>query len=140
MGARPDLRLTWSFLSAIAELWSAYPGTYKVEDEAEDLIPALAQLSIKALLAEIRESVPIARQKEAHIEGELVSHGGEVSPINVREVANKVVHGSPDRVIVENCDIRLYFVNSPNEVLEADGSNSGSPLLVWWTRCINSST
>lgn len=57
MGARPDLRLTWSFLSAIAELSSAHHGTYAVADEADDLIPALAQISIKALAAEVRESV-----------------------------------------------------------------------------------
>ena len=115
MGAQPDLRLTWSFLSAIAELWSAHPGTYKVADEAEDLIPALAQMSIKALAAEVRESVSLADQTE-RIEGELISRGGVASPVTVRDVANKVVHGSPERVVVDNGDIRLHFVNSPNEV------------------------
>jgi len=76
MGAQPDLRLTWSFLSAIAELWTAYPGTYKVADEAEDLIPALAQMSIKALAAEVRESVSPADQREP-IQGELISPSGD---------------------------------------------------------------
>jgi hypothetical protein len=115
VGAQPDLRLTWSFLSAIAELWSAHPGTYKVADEADDLIPALAQMSIKALAAEVRESVPLAAQTE-RIEGELMSPDGVASPVTVRDVTNKVVHGSPERVVVEDGDIRLYFVNSANEV------------------------
>lgn len=115
MGAEPDLRLTWSFLSAVADLWSSHPGTYKVVDEAADLVPALAQMSIKALAAEVRESVLEADQAE-HIDGELRSPNGLATPITVRDVANKVVHGSPERVVVEaNGEIRLYFVNSPNE-------------------------
>lgn len=123
MGARPDLRLTWSFLSAIADLWSAHPGTYKVADEPEDLIPALAQMSIKALAAEVRENVPEAEQAQP-IDGELMSPDG-LGPVTVRDVANKVVHGSPERVLVaDNGEIRLYFVNSPNE-----GSNAR------WTEC-----
>jgi hypothetical protein len=68
------------FLSAIAELWSAHPGTYKVADEAEDLIAALAQVSIKSLAAEVRESVPPADQAE-RIEGQLILPGGLVSPL-----------------------------------------------------------
>lgn len=115
MGAQPDLRLTWSFLSAIADLWAAHPGTYKVADEADDLIPALAQMSIKSLAAEVRESVPLADQTQ-RIEGQLTSQGGVVSPVTVRDVANKILHGSPERVVVDNGDIRLHYVNSPNEV------------------------
>lgn len=116
MGAQPDLRLTWSFLSAVADLWSSHPGTYKVVDEAADLIPALAQMSIKALAAEVRESVLEADQAE-HIDGELRSPGGLATPVTVRDVANKVVHGSPERVVVDaSGEIRLHFVNSPNEV------------------------
>lgn len=116
MGAQPDLRLTWSFLNAIAQLWSEHPGTYKVADEVEDLIPALAQMAIKALAAEVRESVPPAAQAEP-IEGELIGRNGVATPVTVRDVANKVVHGSPERVaVLDNGDIRLHFVNSPNEV------------------------
>lgn len=115
MGAQPDLRLTWSFLSAIAELWSTHPGTYKVADEADDLIPALAQMSIKALAAEVRDSVPIAEQR-LEIAGGLTTRDGINSSVTIRDVANKIVHGSPDRVVVTKRDIRLHFVNSPNEV------------------------
>lgn len=114
MGAQPDLRLTWSFLTAITNLWLLYPGTYKVADEADDLIPALAQMSIKAMAAEVRESTPSADQQQV-IAGELRTPDGEVRGVTVRDVANKVVHGSPERVVVEDGDIRLYFVNSPRE-------------------------
>jgi hypothetical protein len=114
VGAVPELRLTWSFLSALAELWSAHPGTYKVRDEAEDLIPALAQMSIKALAAEVRESVSTVDQRQ-QIVGQLVLPGGVTTAVTIRDVANKIVHGSPDRVEVYEGDIRLYFVNSPNE-------------------------
>jgi hypothetical protein len=116
VGAQPDLRLTWSFLGAVADLWSTHPGTYKVVDEASDLIPALAQMSIKALAAEVRETVPEADQAEL-IDGELRSPVGLATPVTVRDVANKVVHGTPERVVVaNNGEIRLHFVNSPNEL------------------------
>lgn len=62
MGARADIRLTWSFLSALTALWAVNPGTYKVEDEADDLMPALAQMCIKALATEVRETVPGSKQ------------------------------------------------------------------------------
>lgn len=90
MGAQPDLRLTWSYLSAVAELWSAHPGIYKVADEAENLnpAPAPAQMSIKALAAEVRESVPSADQRE-RLDGELILPGGAESTVTVRDVANK---------------------------------------------------
>ncbi|WP_156996830.1 hypothetical protein [Knoellia aerolata] len=126
MGAQPDLRLTWSFLSALAALWASHPGTYKVRDEADDLIPALAQMSIKALAAEVRESVSAADQRVA-IKGELALPGGATSPVTVRDIANKIVHGSPDRVEVADGDIRLYFVNSPNE------AGSGRWVELWFS-------
>lgn len=90
VGAQPDLRLTWSYLSAVAELWSAHPGIYKVADEAENLnpAPAPAQMSIKALAAEVRESVPSADQRE-RLDGELILPGGAESTVTVRDVANK---------------------------------------------------
>ncbi len=114
MGAQPDLRLTWSFLSAIAGLWSQHPGSYKIEDEADDLIPALAQISIKALAAEVRGSIPRADQQEG-VEGELSLSDGTVRRVTVRDIANKIVHGSPDRVVVDGGDVRLHFVNSRND-------------------------
>jgi hypothetical protein len=117
MGARPDIRLSWSFLRALTEMWVAHPGTYKVEDEADDLVPALAQMCIKALAAEVRETVSQSGQAQP-IAGELTQPSGTRTAVTVRDIANKVIHGSPERVVVLDGDIRLYFVNSQNEVAQ----------------------
>lgn len=116
MGAQPDLRLTWSFLHAMSEMWSSHPGTYKVADEADDLVPALAQMCIRAFASEVRESVPRTVQKTTTIAGTLIHRSGEVSAVTLHDIANKVTHGSPERIVVEkDGDVRLIFVNSANE-------------------------
>ncbi len=113
MGARADIRLTWSFLSALTALWAVNPGTYKVEDEADDLMPALAQMCIKALATEVRETVPGSKQGR-EVPGALTLRNGGRQAITIRVVANKIVHGSPERVEVVDDDVRLYFVNNPD--------------------------
>jgi hypothetical protein len=55
MGARPDQQLALSFLSTLTTLWLRHPGTYKVEETDSDLVPALAQMCIKALAADVRD-------------------------------------------------------------------------------------
>lgn len=116
MGAQPDLRLTWSFLHALAEMWSSHPGTYKVVDEATDLVPALAQMCIRAFASEVRESVPRPVQKATTVSGTLLRRSGEPADVTLYDIANKVTHGSPERIVVKyDGDIRLHFVNSVNE-------------------------
>ncbi|MDR7253976.1 hypothetical protein J2X46_002966 [Nocardioides sp. BE266] len=122
MGAQPDLRLSWSFLKALAEMWSSHPGTYKVADESEDLVPALAQMCIRAFASEVRESVPREEQKATTIAGSLTKRNGESSNVTLHDIGNKVTHGSPDRIVVSpDGDVRLFFVNSKNE--SADHAN-----------------
>lgn len=99
------------------DMWTLHPGTYKVEDEADDLVPALAQMCIKALASEVRETVPLAKQAQT-IAGELTLSSGRRTDVSIREVANKVVHGSPERVVVLDGDIQLYFVNSEKEAAQ----------------------
>lgn len=116
MGAQPDLRLTWSFLHALAEMWSSHPGIYKVVDEADDLVPALAQMCIRAFASEVRESVPRSVQKATTVAGALTRRSGESTDVTLYDIANKVTHGAPERIVVEeDGDVRLHFVNSANE-------------------------
>lgn len=116
MGAQPDVRLTWSFLHAIASLWASHPGTYKVADQADDLVPALAQMCVRAFASEVRESVP-RPQQDVEVAGELTLRTGERRDVTLRDIANKVTHGSAERIVVrDEGDIRMYFVNSPSEV------------------------
>ncbi|WP_295696428.1 hypothetical protein [Lapillicoccus sp.] len=115
MEANPDVRLTWSFLRAIAELWALHPGTYRVVDESENLIAALAQMAIRALAVEVRETASIVDQR-IPITGVLTRSDGSASAVTLRDVTNKVVHGTPERVVVSGNDIVLHFVNSANEV------------------------
>lgn len=129
MGAQPDLRLTWSFLHTLAEMWSAHPGTYKVADEADDLVPALAQMSIRAFASEVRESVPRQIQKATSVAGTLIRRSGESADVTLYDIANKVTHGSPERIVVEDDgDVRLHFVNSANE-----GADRASWTEVWFS-------
>jgi hypothetical protein len=55
MGARPEQQLTLNFLTALHGLWVQFPGNYTVEESIDDLVPALAQMCIKALAADIRD-------------------------------------------------------------------------------------
>jgi hypothetical protein len=120
MGARPDVRLSWSFLHALAQEWSSRPGTHEVVDEADDLVPALAHMCIRAFASEVRHSVPL-REQRFKIAGELTERDGGTRELALRDVANKVVHGSPEAVVVrEDGDVRLHFVNSDMESSRQD--------------------
>jgi hypothetical protein len=98
MGALTDLRLTWNFLHPVTEIWSSHPGTYKAADEAEDLIPALAQMCIRAFARGLRESVSKSELNRS-ISGQLTKQGGERLEVTLSDLANKVTHGSPGFVV-----------------------------------------
>lgn len=111
MGARADQQLALSFLTTVMTLWMRHPGTYKVAETDSDLVPALAQMCIKALAADVRDGVEVARQRRPVV-GELAYRDGRKSNLTVRDVVNKIIHGSPERVVVTADDVLLYFVNN----------------------------
>ena len=119
MGARPEQQLTLNFLAALHGLWVKYPDHYIVEETVDDLVPALAQICIKALAADIREPPPgippeehIKHQSEVPIEGRIVNKDGSEESINLREVVNKIIHGTPTLVMVEDETVQLHFRNN----------------------------
>jgi hypothetical protein len=119
MGARPEQQLTLNFLAALHGLWVNYPDRYIVEETVDDLVPALAQICIKALATEIREPPPgippkehIKHQREVPIEGRIVNTDGSEESINLREVVNKIIHGTPTLVVVKDETVRLHFRNN----------------------------
>ena len=55
MGARAEQQLALSFLTVLVGLWERAPvGDYKVEEVDDDLVPALAQMCIKALASDVQ--------------------------------------------------------------------------------------
>lgn len=111
MGARPEQQLALSFLAVVGSLWSQHPGTYKVVETDTDLLPALAQMCIKSLAADVRDGVERHKQDRT-MPGELVYRDGRRSELTIRDIVNKIVHGSPERIEVTDGDVRLYFVNN----------------------------
>jgi hypothetical protein len=111
MGARPDQQLALSFLSTLTTLWLRHPGKYRVEETDADLVPALAQMCIKALAADVRDGVEVSRQRRP-VTGELIYPDDRRSMLTIRDVVNKIIHGGPERVEVTTNDVLLYFVNN----------------------------
>jgi hypothetical protein len=117
MGATPDRQLALNFLSVVHDLWLKYPDTYSVEEVADDLVPALAQMCIKALAGDIRDGLPARKQQEISIEGSLmdgarlVKGDGAATPLNLRDVVNKIIHGAPTFIVVRDGVMQLHFQN-----------------------------
>lgn len=114
MGARPEQQLVLNFLVAIHGLWVKYPGTYTVKESVEDLVPALAQICIKALAADIRDAKnPSPKQQcKISVEGAIVKTDGNSETLNLRDVVNKIIHGTPTSVVVTNETLQLHFRNN----------------------------
>jgi hypothetical protein len=112
MGARPEQQLALNFLVAVHRLWLDFPGSYVVEESTNDLVAALAQTCIKALAADVRDGSSVASQRATVIDGRIVDADGTEVPINLREVVNKIIHGSPTLVVVTDGVIRLHFSNN----------------------------
>lgn len=128
MGARPEEQLTLNFLRAVHTLWVEYPGTYAVKESVDDLVPALAQMCIKALAADIRDLIPKEEQLEIVVEGRIVSINGNEKRIDLRDVVNKVIHGTPTSVVVKDKIVYLHFRNNKH-VGWAEAWFSGTELL-----------
>lgn len=112
VGARPHAQLSLGFLAAVLDLWRDHPGIYKVEIEESDLIPALAHMSLTWLLAEIRDRH--WTESGVEIKGQLRYRSGKVETPSLKDVANKVVHGDPERVEVDSQgQVTLHYVPAP---------------------------
>ncbi|WP_156080817.1 hypothetical protein [Microbispora rosea] len=111
MGARPEQQLALNFLAAIHHLWVQHPGSYTVEESTDDLVPALAQMCIKALAADVRDGSPSGEQEVA-IDGQLIQDDGAAVPLTLRDVVNKIIHGTPTLVEVRDGKVLLHFRNN----------------------------
>src|SRR4051794_36513873 len=100
-----------NFLRAVNDLWIQHPGTYIVKEEAVDLVPALAQICIKALATDLRDSSSARRQRSIVVSGCLLNAGQRIrgtdasTSINVRDVVNKIIHGRPTKIEVQSGEV-----------------------------------
>jgi hypothetical protein len=121
VGARPEQQLALNFLSAVHDLWIQYPGNYVVEESIDDLVPALAQMCIKSLATDVRDGISLSDQRGTSIHGQLFDHGRVVrgaattGALSLRDVVNKIIHGTPALVEVDNRAVLLHFTNNASD-------------------------
>jgi hypothetical protein len=135
MGARPEQQLALNFLAAVHTLWIQHPGTYQVREATDDIVPALAQMCIKALASDVRDDDARAQEQQAHIDGVIMNgdrtiKGGIGQPqLTLRDALNKVIHGTPVSVEVRDSAVWLNFSNSLARESWTKASFSGTQLL-----------
>jgi hypothetical protein len=111
MGATPNQVLSIAALLAFHELWLGHPGTYEVRSTENDVLAALPQIFLKAFAADQRDNGFGPGVSEHRVEGELTSSDAHPTPITVRDVLNKIIHGRPSKVDVLETTIWLTFTN-----------------------------
>lgn len=135
MGARPEQQLALNFLAAVHALWIQHPGTYHVRETTDDIVPALAQMCIKALASDVRDDDARDQEQQAHIggiimNGDQIIKGGVGQPqLTLRDALNKIIHGTPVSVEVRDSAVWLNFSNSLNGDRWTKASFSGTQLL-----------
>lgn len=135
MGARPEQQLALNFLTAVHTLWIQHPGTYHVRETTEDIVPALAQMCIKALASDVRDDDARVEERQAHIIGVVMNGdqtiiGGVGQPqLTLRDALNKIIHGTPVSVEVRDSKLWLNFSNSSDRESWTEASFSGTQLL-----------
>jgi hypothetical protein len=135
MGARPEQQLALNFLAAVHALWIQHPGTYHVRETTDDIVPALAQMCIKALASDVRDDDARDQEQQAHIDGVIMNgdqtiKGGVGQPqLTLRDALNKVIHGTPVSVEVRDSAVWLNFSNSLARESWTEASFSGTQLL-----------
>jgi hypothetical protein len=97
MGATPNQVLSIAALLAFHELWLGHPGTYEVRPTENDVLAALPQIFVKAFAADQRDNGFGPGVGEQRVEGELTSTDGHPTPITVRYILNKIIHGRPSK-------------------------------------------
>jgi hypothetical protein len=135
MGARPEQQLALNFLAAVHDLWIQHPGTYTVEESADDLVPSLAQMCIKALASDVRDDDSAVDQLDMPIDG-VLANGSQnlkgfdgLAPLTLREALNKIIHGIPVSVEVRDDDVKLHFRASSADNRWTEVWFSGTQLL-----------
>lgn len=134
MGPRPEQQLALNFLAAVHDLWIQHPGIYDVKESIEDLVPALAQMCIKALASDIRDDDSTKQKQDMKIDGVLMNgcrilKGRNGTPLTLHVALNKVIHGTPVSVEVRDDDVRLHFSNSSADESWTEVWFSGTQLL-----------
>lgn len=120
MGATLEQDLAINFLAALHNIWAEQSGTFQV-GETKELLPALAQISIRWLAAMTREHVGRER-RDLVVSGDVLLGDTDVQPhdafrnrqdVPLRDALNKIVHAEPEWVSVQDGEVILCWKYMP---------------------------
>jgi hypothetical protein len=120
MGATAQQDFAINFLAALNNIWSEHSGTFQVA-ETEELLPALAQISIRWLAATAREQLP-AGPRNLQVRGDVRYDVAEIEPddafrhrrtISLQNSLNHIVHAEPEWVSVQGREVILCWKYTP---------------------------
>jgi len=120
MGATAQQDFAINFLTALNNIWSEHSGTFQVA-ETEELLPALAQISIRWLAATAREQLP-ADPRNLQVRGDVRYDVAGIEPndafrhrrtISLRDALNHIVHAEPEWVSVQGREVILCWRYTP---------------------------
>lgn len=126
MGATAQQDFAINFLAALNNIWSERSGTFQVT-ETEQLLPALAQITIRWLAATAREQVDRER-RELVVRGDVRWGSGDVQPtdafrnrrdVPLRDALSHIVHAEPEWVSVHSGEVILCWKYIPQYVLDS---------------------
>ena len=106
-----------------------------VEESLDDLVPALAQMCIKALASDVRDDDSTQQVQQMPIDGVLMNGdravGGNAGrqQLTLRDALNKVIHGTPVSIEVRDDEVWLHFGNSSVRETWTEVWFSGTQLL-----------
>ena len=116
MGATPQEDFAMNFLAALNNIWSEHPGTLQVA-EMEEILPALAQITIRWLAARARERLGTA-PGGLQVRGDVRYDVSEIQPsdafrqrrtITLGNSLNRIVHAEPEWVSVQRGEVILCW-------------------------------
>jgi hypothetical protein len=120
MGAPPEQDLAINFLAALNNIWSEHSGTFQITG-TEELLPTLAQITIRWLAAMAREQVD-RDQRDLDVKGNVRWGVAEVQPsdafrdrhdVRLQESLNRIVHSEPEWVSVRDGEVLLCWTYTP---------------------------
>jgi hypothetical protein len=122
MGAPPEQDLAINFLAALNNIWSEHSGTVQLTETAE-LLPTLAQITIRWLAATAREQAGRGRRPELDVKGNVRWGASEVQPsdafrdsrpdVPLREALSRIVHSEPEWMSVQDEEVLLCWKYTP---------------------------
>jgi len=127
MGATVQQDLAIDFLEALNNIWAEQSGLFQVA-ETEELLPGLAQITIRWLAATAREQVDRQRQDRG-VRGGVQWGAGDVQPsdaflnrrdISLREALNRIVHAEPTWIFVQDREVVLCWKYTPYYVSDSE--------------------